>query len=158
DRAVRALRRSRKCATRFSTKCLGKAGWEKITKSCTRALGMNVSATTRTKLYTSLIIGVVTLIVYWPALRNNFVGYDDADYVTANSRVLAGLNSASVAWAFRSTSGNWHPLTWLSHMLDCSLYNLNASGHHLTNVLLHTANSILVFLFLAKMTGAFGRS
>jgi tetratricopeptide (TPR) repeat protein len=120
--------------------------------------GMKVSGPTRARLYTCLLLALVTSAVYWPVLRNGFVSYDDPDYVTMNGRVQAGLNPASASWAFRSTSANWHPLTWLSHMLDCSLYGLKPAGHHLTNLFLHTANSMLVFLFLAKMTGVVGRS
>jgi len=119
---------------------------------------MKVRDPARARLYICLLLALVTVAVYWPVLRNGFVSYDDPDYVTMNGRVQAGLNPASVSWAFRSISGNWHPLTWLSHMLDCSRYNLKPRGHHLTNLLLHTANSMLVFLFLAKMTGVVGRS
>jgi len=79
--------------------------------------------------------------------------------VTENRHVKAGLSLDGLAWAFRSTTaGNWHPLTMLSHMLDCQIYGLRPWGHHLTNVLLHAANSVLLFLALMRMTGAVWRS
>ncbi|HUD48926.1 MAG TPA: tetratricopeptide repeat protein, partial [Candidatus Baltobacteraceae bacterium] len=81
--------------------------------------------------------------------------FDDQAYVTENRHVLPGLTFADIGWAFRSvTAGNWHPLTMLSHMLDCQVYGLRPWGHHLTSILLHTANTVLLFLVLAGMTGA----
>ncbi len=79
-------------------------------------------------------------------------------YVTANAHVR-GLTWESVKWAFRTgCAGNWHPVTWLSHMLDCQLFGLKPWGHHLTNVLLHALNAVLVFALLQQMTGATWRS
>ncbi len=90
-----------------------------------------------------------TLAAFAPVMGNGFVNYDDRDYVTANPHVLGGLSWESVAWAFRSGhAGNWHPLTWLSHMLDVQLFGLRAWGHHATSLLLHAANAVLLFLFL----------
>jgi tetratricopeptide (TPR) repeat protein len=106
-----------------------------------------------------LFLAIETFAVYSSALRHPFVNYDDQDYVTENTHVRAGLTAKTIAWAFTSTEAdNWHPLTWLSHMLDCHLYGLNPSGHHLTNILLHLLNVILLFLILARATGAMGRS
>ncbi len=97
--------------------------------------------------------------VFGQTLRFGFVSFDDNQYVYENPAVTRGLHSDSVAWAFTHTlSANWHPLTTLSHMLDCQLYGLQPWGHHLTNVLLHTASAILLFLTLHKTTGALGRS
>ena len=80
-------------------------------------------------------------------------------YVTENPHVLEGLTWPGVAWAFTSSAAsNWHPVTWLSHMVDCQLYGLRPAGHHLTNVLLHSANTLLLFLILSRMTGAMWRS
>ena len=105
-----------------------------------------------------LALGVITLALYLPALRHEFVAYDDQQYVTENAHVQAGLTPGSIAWAFGFHADNWHPLTWLSHMLDCQVYGLNPLGHHLTNVLLHVANSVVLFLVLRRLTGATWRS
>ena len=83
-----------------------------------------------------LALGLTTLAVYLPALRHEFLVYDDQQYVTENPHVRAGLTGPGLVWAFGCHAGNWHPLTWLSHMLDCQLYGLKPAGHHLTNVLL----------------------
>jgi protein O-mannosyl-transferase len=105
------------------------------------------------------LLFLVVLGAFLPALRNDFINYDDDFYVTDNSHVRAGFTWASVEWAFRSTEvGNWHPLTWLSHMLDCQVFGLNSWGHHLSSLLIHAANSVLVFLVFRRMTGAVWRS
>jgi Flp pilus assembly protein TadD len=105
-----------------------------------------------------LLFGLVAWTLL-PAVQNGFVNYDDNVYVTGNSQVQGGLTRANVEWAFQTTSAsNWHPLTWLSHMLDCSLFGLKPWGHHLTSVLLHAANTVLVFLALRRLTGALWRS
>jgi tetratricopeptide (TPR) repeat protein len=102
----------------------------------------------------ALALAVVTLAVYAPVARHGFVDYDDDEYVFRNPRVRAGLSAEGVAWAFTSLeAANWHPLTWLSHMLDCDLYGLRPAGHHLTNLVLHTLNVVLLFLILAWLTG-----
>ena len=104
-------------------------------------------------------LGLITLVVFAPSLTHEFLAYDDQVYVTENTHVQAGLTWPGVEWAFRSSAAsNWHPVTWLSHMLDCQLYGLRPAGHHLTNVLLHAANSLLLFLVLSRMTGAMWRS
>lgn len=91
--------------------------------------------------------------------QHDFVAFDDYAYVLENVQVQAGLTLASVRWAFQSTTvSNWHPITWLSHMLDWTLYADNAGGHHLTSLLLHCGNTILLFLTLHRLTGALGRS
>ena len=107
----------------------------------------------------SLLLFVVVVIVFLPALRNGFVHYDDPLYVTANAQVQKGLTWDGILWAFHSTvAANWHPLTMLSHMLDCQLFGLKPWGHHATSVLLHAANSALLFLLLRRMTGSTWRS
>ena len=89
----------------------------------------------------------------------DFLTFDDQIYVTENPHVQSGLNFKSVAWAFQtSTSGNWIPLTWISHMLDIEWFGMKAGGHHLVNVLFHAANAVLLLLLLQKMTGAVWRS
>jgi tetratricopeptide (TPR) repeat protein len=97
--------------------------------------------------------------IFLPALRHDFITYDDPAYVTANAHVQGGLTWENVKWAFTSgEASNWHPLTWLSHMLDCDLFGLQPWGHHLTNVLLHAANALLLFVVLHRATCALWRS
>jgi Flp pilus assembly protein TadD len=104
-------------------------------------------------------LALVTLVLFWPALGCGFINYDDPAYVTANAQVQSGLTWASVQWAFcHPVVSNWHPLTMLSHILDCQLYGLKPAGHHLTSVLLHALNGALVFILLRQMTGAPWRS
>jgi tetratricopeptide (TPR) repeat protein len=108
------------------------------------------------------MLGVVlffgTVALYYPALQNGFV-YDDDAYVTANLHVQQGLTLRSMAWAFTSTEeANWHPLTWISHMLDVRLFGLRPAGHHAQSVLWHAINVVLLFLVLARATGFVGRS
>lgn len=105
-----------------------------------------------------LALGAITLLLFLPSVQHNFLDYDDQYYVTENPAVQTGVTDRSLAWAFGFHAGNWHPLTWLSHMLDCSLYGLNPAGHHLTNILLHTASTVLLFLVLSRATRAPWRS
>src|SRR4030095_1715488 len=106
-----------------------------------------------------LVLAAATLAVYAPVAGHGFVDYDDDEYVFRNPRVQAGLSADGVAWAFTSLeAANWHPLTWLSHMLDCELFGLRPAGHHLVNLGLHAANVVLLFLVLAWLTGGVWRS
>jgi hypothetical protein len=99
------------------------------------------------------------LIVYAGVQQHDFLKYDDELYVTENPVVPAGLTWRGVAWAFTTGhASNWHPLTWLSHMLDVQLYGMHAAGHHLTNLFLHVLNTLLLFGVLHRTTGAVGRS
>jgi protein O-mannosyl-transferase len=110
-------------------------------------------------LYLCVGLALATSVAFFPALRNNFVNFDDDAYVYENPKVTAGLTRRGITWAFTHFhSSNWHPLTWLSHMLDCQLYRLNAGGHHFTSVLLHAVVAILLFIVLQQMTGAFWRA
>ncbi|MFN0152204.1 MAG: tetratricopeptide repeat protein [bacterium] len=98
-------------------------------------------------------IALAALLAYAPALSNGFVNWDDDRYVTGNAAVR-GVSWANVRWAFTTLyESNWHPLTWLSHMLDGSLFNANAGGHHATSVLIHAANAVLLLFVLRRMTG-----
>jgi tetratricopeptide (TPR) repeat protein len=107
----------------------------------------------------ALVLALGTLIVYAPVLWCDFVGYDDTAYVTENQHVLQGLTWQQVDWAFANlAAGFWHPLTWLSHMLDVQLYGLHAWGHHLTNLLIHVANTVLLFLLWHRLAGSLWRS
>jgi len=106
-----------------------------------------------------IILGFATISVYWQVHRHEFVFFDDNQYVTNNYTVQAGLTKAGLIWAFTTFhAANWHPLTWLSHMLDCQLFGLNAGMHHLTNLWFHLANTLLLFWVFARMTGAIWRS
>jgi protein O-mannosyl-transferase len=97
--------------------------------------------------------------VYWPVCHCDFTNYDDNEYVTANPHVQAGLTLQGLVWAFTTShAGNWHPLTWVSHMLDCQMFGDNAGAHHVVNVLFHIANTLLLFLVLQRMTAAPWRS
>jgi tetratricopeptide (TPR) repeat protein len=101
----------------------------------------------------------VVLLAYSPATHNGFLNYDDDTYITNNPHVRAGLTWATVQWAFTTyDQANWHPLTWLSHALDCQLFGLNPAGPHFVNVLLHAANVVLLFLLLQSATGFRWRS
>jgi Flp pilus assembly protein TadD len=105
-----------------------------------------------------LLAGAV-LAAYGQVLHFDFVTYDDPDYVTGNPHVQAGLTWPGVAWAFRSSfAGNWFPLTWISHMLDCSLFGLDSGWHHFTNVCLHMLSTLFWFAVLKRLTGARWRS
>jgi tetratricopeptide (TPR) repeat protein len=100
-----------------------------------------------------LLLAVVTLVLYNPVNRHPFVNYDDDRYVTENQHVRQGLTVEAIAWSLTSTEqANWHPLTWMSHTLDVSLFRLNPAGHHLTSVLLHAVNVCLLFLLLMWAT------
>jgi tetratricopeptide (TPR) repeat protein len=102
-----------------------------------------------------LFLAMAVFMVFGQTLHHEFVNLDDEDYVYENPTVTQGLTSHGITWAFTHTyANNWHPLTWISHMLDCQLYGLNPGGHHLTSVLLHAATAILLFLVLRQMTGA----
>ncbi len=106
-----------------------------------------------------LLIGVVTVAVYWLMLGNGFIDYDDDAYVTANQMVRQGLTVNGVIWSLGAFhAGNWHPLTWLSHMLDMELFGLNPRGHHGVSLLLHLANTLLLCGILHRATGFLGRS
>ncbi len=105
-------------------------------------------------LWLALLLAFGSLALFGRARSNDFVAYDDDLYVTENPEVAGGLTAKGVAWAFTEIhSANWHPLTWLSHMLDVAIFGLEPAGHHATSVLLHAANAVLFFLFLRRATG-----
>jgi Flp pilus assembly protein TadD len=114
----------------------------------------------RLVLFLAVLLALGTAAVYAPAMHNGFVNLDDPEYVTRNPHVLAGLTWADVRWALGSSypSSNWHPLTWISHMLDVQLYGKNPAGHHFTNVLLHIFGVVLLFLLIELATGRALRS
>lgn len=99
-------------------------------------------------------ITLLTLTVYWPVVHNDFILIDDSQYVTDNKNVTLGVTLENIIWAFSSIhSNNWHPLTWISHMLDCQLFGVDAGMHHLMNLLFHTLNTLLLFIIFYRMTG-----
>ena len=101
----------------------------------------------------SLLLIVATLAVYWQVRHHEFINIDDNIYIIENTQVQKGFTGESIAWAFTTGySANWHPLTWISHMLDYQLYGLNPTGHHLTNLLFHIINTILLFIVFKRMT------
>ncbi len=103
----------------------------------------------------ALLLALATLVIYLPVTHYDFINYDDPDYVTKNPMVQQGPTWAGVQWAFISFhASNWHPLTWLSHMVDCELFGLNAGGHHFVNVLFHAANAVLLLALMLRLTGA----
>ncbi len=104
-----------------------------------------------------LVVGFLLLavvFVFGQTLHHEFINFDDNDYVYQNPHVQRGLTTEAIGWASTADrANNWHPLTWVSHMLDCRIFGLQAGGHHLTSLLLHAANAILLFLLLRRMTG-----
>jgi tetratricopeptide (TPR) repeat protein len=106
-----------------------------------------------------LVLAAVNLALYGQLQDHEFIHYDDYEYVVENPHLRCGLTLRGITWALTTGyAGNWHPLTWLSHMLDCQLYGLNPKGHHLSSLLLHIINTLLLFLVLKRMTGALWRS
>ena len=106
-----------------------------------------------------LFLAALTWLVFGQTLRHDFINYDDPRYVYENTKITSGVSLSGIAWAFTHIhSMNWHPLTTISHMLDCQVYGLKPGGHHFTNVLLHIVAAILLFLALQEMTGTFWNS
>ncbi len=106
----------------------------------------------------ALLVGAIT-VAFWPVTQAGFINYDDPEYVTENAYVQGGLSLRGVWWALTAHhASNWHPLTWVSHMMDVTLFGNRAAGPHSVNLLLHAANAALVFVWLKRMSGAYGRS
>src|SRR5687767_5508309 len=106
-----------------------------------------------------LSLALITLLLYLPVRQHDFIVYDDDLYVTDNQVVQRGLTWAGVKWAFTTLhASNWHPLTWLSHMLDCQLFGLNPGAHHWVSVFIHVCNSLLLLRVLYRSTNALARS
>ncbi len=111
------------------------------------------------ELWICLLLVLLILASYAQVRDHDFVSYDDPDYVSANPHLREGFTATSVAWALTAEyAGNWHPLTWISHMLDIQLFGLNPGPHHLMSVVFHAANALLLFLVLKRMTGMLGQS
>jgi tetratricopeptide (TPR) repeat protein len=113
----------------------------------------------RNRVLICAVLAAITLVVYWPVGNCDFINYDDPVYVVNNPFVQGGITMESLRWAFSTThAANWHPLTWLSHMIDCRIFGLDPRGHHFTNLGFHIINTLLLFLLLARATGAMWRS
>ena len=109
----------------------------------------------RVDVFVCLLLVLLILAVYWQVINHEFINFDDDVYVTANRKVQAGLSLEGLKFAFSFAEQTyWHPLTWLSHMLDCQLFGLNAGLHHLMNLIFHITNSLLLFVVLKRMSGA----
>lgn len=105
------------------------------------------------------LIAALTIGLYWPVHRYEFIALDDPDYVTANLHVKGGLSVEAVKWSLLNHhSSNWHPLTWVSHMLDCQLFGMDAGRHHLVNIGWHAVDAVLLFIWLNALTGFRWRS
>lgn len=108
-------------------------------------------------LSTALVIA--TLSVYIQVMNHQFLSYDDCEYVTDNPHIASGITWQNIVWGFTSVyASNWHPITWLSHMVDVQLYGMNPIGHHLTNVAIHSLSTVALLLLLCRVTGALWQS
>ncbi len=102
-----------------------------------------------------LLLAAVALMAFWQVIQCDFINCDDPEYVTENIHICHGITIEAIRWAFTTGyAGNWHPLTWMSHMLDVQLFGLNPHWHHLTNLLFHVANTLLLFFVFHRMTKA----
>ena len=112
------------------------------------------------RIWICILLVIATFIAYMQVLKYGFItSFDDTKYLTSNWNIKAGLTKESIVWAFSTSyAANWHPLTWLSHMLDYELYGMEPFGHHLTSLIFHITNTVLLFGVLLKMTGALWRS
>jgi hypothetical protein len=119
--------------------------------------GISVSDAIREKrrtVYIAFVLTIITAVVYSGVFKNDFINFDDNVYVTSNTHIQQGLSWEGVMWAFTTIYGsNWHPLTWISHMLDIQFFGLNPAGHHLTNLIFHILATLLLFGFLRYATG-----
>ena len=121
--------------------------------------GVEKNAKSRGSYLACTLIALLTLLVFWPVRTFEFQSYDDQRYVAANAAIKDGLTAQGIVWAFTTFHvSNWHPLTWLSHMLDVQLFGFNAGAHHFTSLCFHLANTLLLLLVLKQMTGAVWRS
>ena len=113
----------------------------------------------KSNLIAAAFLVVLTIAAFWPVFGHDFIAYDDEQYITSNFRIQSGITKASVIWAFTSSyASNWHPLTWISHMLDYRLFGPKPLGHHAENLLLHTLNVLLLYFVLKRMTKSVWKS
>ncbi|MEO5361222.1 MAG: tetratricopeptide repeat protein [Nitrospirota bacterium] len=108
---------------------------------------------------TAIFLAAAVFIVYIPVNTSDFVSFDDPNYITINTYIKSGLTLNNIMWSFNSTYfANWHPVTWISHMADITLYGMKPMGHHLSSVCFHAGNTVLLYLLLLLMTGKYGQS
>jgi hypothetical protein len=101
-----------------------------------------------------MMLIVATIVTYWQVGNHQFISLDDGLYIFENPKIRAGMSVEGIAWAFGFTGiAYWHPLTWISHMLDCQLFGLNAGRHHMMNLIFHLTNSLILFYLFRKITG-----
>jgi protein O-mannosyl-transferase len=107
------------------------------------------------QLILSILLIVITFIAFYPTTQSEFINFDDGEYVSENKNIQEGVTTRGIVWAFTTgRAGNWHPLTWLSHMIDVQIFGLKPGWHHLTNLLFHITNAVLLFFTLFRMTKA----
>lgn len=130
-----------------------------VKKAATAKMPTLPTGSSRRVIWIALGLVTINLFIYAQVWNYRFINFDDPDYVYQNPYVIAGITWQGLLWALTTQlQANWHPLTWFSHMLDVEIYGLNAGGHHLTSVLFHTANSLLLFWLFYRTTKALGRS
>ena len=131
-----------------------------VTRDCEGLVATSPAPTGgRSAFWPGLLLFLGVASVFLPTLRHDFITYDDPAYVLHNPHVNTGLTWENLRWAWQSFEhSNWHPLTWMSHQLDCTLFGLQPWGHHLTNLLLHAAGTLVLFLVLHRATGLRWRS
>ena len=118
---------------------------------------MNESDNRRRILLICIFLTLAVIAIYWQVNNHDFINFDDYEYMTENRHVQTGLTYGNITWAFTTFhAGNWHPLTWISHMLDCQLFGLKPGPHHLVNLLFHIANSLLLFFIFHRMIAVEG--
>ena len=138
---------------------MGAAGISVKQEADSTLLARRISAPAHRPWAASLLLFMAVLALYYPVHNYPFINFDDRDYIYENPAVQAGLKPSTIAWAFTTyNAGNWHPLTWMSHALDCTLFGMNPAGHHAVNVLFHAIDAVLLFWVLLKATGYPGRS
>jgi len=129
-----------------------------LTKAQVRGFEEKDKANKTLKVAICIFLIVATFCVYSQVQDHEFINYDDYQYIKDNWKIKSGLTSESISWAFTTFYGyNWFPITWLSHIFDYQLYGLNPKGHHLTNLLFHIANALILFMVLLRMTGKLWR-
>ncbi|HXE98650.1 MAG TPA: tetratricopeptide repeat protein [Dongiaceae bacterium] len=113
----------------------------------------------RSIVFISMVLIVINLAVYMQVGNHQFLDYDNEVYVTSNPHVAGGITGENIMWAFTSVyAGNWHPITWLSHMADVQLFGMTPRGHHLANVVIHTISAVILLLLLFRVTGSLWQS
>ena len=121
----------------------------------------DIFSKTNPKIIICFFLVMANAVVYWQVSHYDFINFDDDVYITENRHVQSGLKQDEIIWSFRLSNKNntyWHPLTWMSHMLDVQLYGIDPGRHHMTNVLIHITSSIILFLVCHQMTGALWQS